>query len=97
MQLCEYRQFRHSWARNAFGLPDDPTMRTEETSKRDTVEELLSRDKVFVYGSVRQREEGEVKVKKMSVKIKSFGSVKVAERVAMLMIQTLALSLSLTV
>merc|ERR1711865_775608 len=29
VQLCEYRQFRHSLARNSFGLPDDQTMRVE--------------------------------------------------------------------
>jgi len=29
VQLCEYRQFRHSLARNTYGLPEDETMRGE--------------------------------------------------------------------
>lgn len=29
VQLCEFRQFRHSVARNTYGLPDDETMRCE--------------------------------------------------------------------
>lgn len=29
VQLCEYRQFRHSLARNKYGLPDDESMRAE--------------------------------------------------------------------
>ncbi|CAK9062276.1 unnamed protein product [Durusdinium trenchii] len=29
VQLCEYRQFRHTWARNVYGLPDDAHLDTE--------------------------------------------------------------------
>merc|ERR1712060_809878 len=29
VQLCEYRQFRHSIARNKYGLPDDASMRED--------------------------------------------------------------------
>merc|ERR1719359_357716 len=33
VQLCEYRQFRHSLARLKYGLPDDETMRVETASE----------------------------------------------------------------
>merc|ERR1719454_2016036 len=33
VQLCEYRQFRHSIARNKYGLPDDETMRADPESE----------------------------------------------------------------
>jgi len=36
VQLCEYRQFRHSIARLKYGLPDDESMRGNEDEKRTT-------------------------------------------------------------
>merc|ERR1711972_656397 len=33
VQLCEYRQFRHSIARLKYGLPDDESMRGEDKAK----------------------------------------------------------------
>ena len=33
VQLCEYRQYRHSIARHLYGLPDDETMRGEDEPK----------------------------------------------------------------
>lgn len=33
VQLCEYRQYRHSIARQQYGLPDDETMRGEDEPK----------------------------------------------------------------
>lgn len=38
VQLCEYRQFRHSLARLQYGLPDDETMRGIDVEKRTTLE-----------------------------------------------------------
>lgn len=85
VQLCEYRQFRHSWARNVYGLPDDETMRMEDSGGKARPEDLLSRNKTQVLGEL----EHEGKQVKLLVTIKDFGSAKVAERVAMLMLQKL--------
>lgn len=38
VQLCEYRQFRHSIARLKYGLPDDETMRGSESEKKPVIE-----------------------------------------------------------
>lgn len=86
VQLCEYRQFRHSWARNVYGLPDDETMRMEESGNGGLrPEDMLSRNKTQVLGEL----EHEGKQVRFSVSIKDFGSAKVAERVALLMLQKL--------
>jgi len=46
VQLCEYRQFRHSLARNRYGLPDDETMRGEfSTSTTLRPEDFIEYDK----------------------------------------------------
>jgi hypothetical protein len=45
VQLCEYRQFRHSVARHKYGLPDDETMRIEpETESRHRAETFIDFD-----------------------------------------------------
>ncbi|CAK8988036.1 unnamed protein product [Durusdinium trenchii] len=82
VQLCEYRQFRHTWARNVYGLPDDATMRTEETT-RFQAEDALSNDKTSV--NCEFRHDG--RTVKLSVNIKAFQSLKVAQRVAIMMMQ----------
>ena len=84
VQLCEYRQFRHTWARNVYGLPDDETMRMEDQGTgRARPEDALSRTKT----SVNCEFEHDGHDVKMFVPIKDFHSAKVAERVAMLMMQ----------
>eukprot|EP00913_Durusdinium_trenchii_P017766 g16693.t1 len=87
VQLCEYRQFRHTWARNVYGLPDDATMRTEETT-RFQAEDALSNDKTSV--NCEFRHDG--RTVKLSVNIKAFQSLKVAQRVAIMMMQMLVKS-----
>ncbi|CAJ1427712.1 unnamed protein product [Effrenium voratum] len=84
VQLCEYRQFRHSVARNVYGLPDDATMRAEE-SCRISPENLVQCDKSRVFCEFHL--ESESRVVKMEVPIKAFASMKVASRVLMIMIQ----------
>jgi len=45
VQLCEYRQFRHSIARHKYGLPEDPNMRGEaEKSTRLTPDNFVEYD-----------------------------------------------------
>ena len=45
-------QFRHSWARNVYGLPDDETMRMEDSGGKARPEDLLSRNKTQVLGKL---------------------------------------------
>ena len=78
VQLCEYRQFRHSWARNAFGLPDDHSMRLFEAEKERFWTEKGSVRCEFGHGEGQQR---------LSVSVGSFGSVRIAERVCQMMAQ----------
>jgi len=81
VQLCEYRQWRHSWARNCFGLPDDETMRMDDMGGKLRPEDLLVRTKTHVTCDY----EHEHKEVKLSAAVKDFGSFKVAERVVLLM------------
>ena len=46
---CHWGQFRHTWARNVYGLPDDETMRMEDQGTgRTRPEDALSRTKTSV-------------------------------------------------
>lgn len=83
VQLCEYRQFRHSLARNKYGLADDESMR-EEFDKETTLraEDFVDYDAksncvLFDF----PKDDKKVRI---VVPVKTVKSVKVAERVGCL-------------
>eukprot|EP00928_Gymnodinium_smaydae_P070803 TRINITY_DN54570_c0_g1_i1.p1 TRINITY_DN54570_c0_g1~~TRINITY_DN54570_c0_g1_i1.p1 ORF type:complete len:690 (-),score=167.55 TRINITY_DN54570_c0_g1_i1:57-2048(-) len=90
VQLCEYRQFRHSIARNKYGLPDDETMRCDpEQSTRMKPEDFLEFDKKR--GSVTFECPKEGKKIPFEVSLKAgAGSRKVTERIACMCFQKLS-------
>eukprot|EP00439_Symbiodinium_sp_Y106_P045480 s1105_g5.t1 len=81
VQLCEYRQFRHTLARNLYGLADDQSMRTEETSKTDYMTQEKNCMKCIFPCEDRQVT--------LDVSLKPAKSPKVAARVLSMMFQSL--------
>lgn len=84
VQLCEYRQFRHSLARLKYGLADDETMRVDSsTETRLHAEDFIEHDKKR--GCVRFDFPKENKKIPFEVAVKATGGNQlVAERVAAL-------------
>lgn len=79
VQLCEYRQFRHSFARLQYGLPHDPSMIEEEIRKPEP-EDFMKLDKDFVTFELPR--DGEKIPFRVSVRAAT--SVLVAKRVALI-------------
>mmetsp|Transcript_97548 Transcript_97548/g.176230 ORF Transcript_97548/g.176230 Transcript_97548/m.176230 type:complete len:667 (+) Transcript_97548:47-2047(+) len=81
VQLCEYRQFRHSIARLKYGLADDETMRVLDMSTRKPQpEDFLVFDKKTNSVTFQLPKDG--KQIDFSVSVKAAKSQKIAERVA---------------
>jgi len=81
VQLCEYRQFRHARARDAYGLPDDDSMRCEVQTKSLGPEHFIALDKENKCYSFEYPMEG--KKIKFQVALKALGNNSmVAKRVA---------------
>lgn len=83
VQLCEYRQFRHTLARNLYGLADDQSMRTEETSKTVSAEDYMTQEKNCMK-CIFPCEDRQVT---LDVSLKPAKSPKVAARVLSMMFQ----------
>jgi len=81
VQLCEYRQFRHSLARLRYGLPDDETMRCDASETGLRAADFVQYDKKR--GCVKFEFPKGVKKIPFEVRVNSVGgSQLVAERVA---------------
>lgn len=81
VQLCEYRQFRHAFARNQYGLPDDETMRCDMTQSRAfDPEHFIEFDKKGKCYSFEYPKDG--KKIKFQVAVKAFDNEMVAKGVA---------------
>jgi len=81
VQLCEYRQYRHSLARLKYGLPDDEAVRGEdEKTGRLSAEDYTTHDESRKCISCEFPDEDEMV--KFEVPVAPFQSVNVARRVA---------------
>jgi len=81
VQLCEYRQFRHSIARSKYGLADDENMRGEpEQSCKPRPEDFMVFDKKT--NVIKFEFPSDIKKVPFSVSVKEAKSEKVAIRVA---------------
>lgn len=88
VQLCEYRQFRHSIARSKYGLPDDENMRGEpEQACKPKPEDFMVLDKKT--NVMKFEFPSDNKKIPFSVSVKEAKSEKVALRVASMCFQLL--------
>lgn len=88
VQLCEYRQFRHSIARSKYGLPDDENMRGEpEQACKPKPEDFMVLDKKT--NVIKFEFPADNKKIPFSVSVKEAKSEKVALRVASMCFQLL--------